>query len=162
MDMHPRDARMLNDLHRQEIRDFVTAQRQADLVAGQSRRTGSRPTRLPHVVLVVAVCIAALLSLAAQRAASGAAQADMPATASEESFVGAWRFTDLGFDLPSLVTMSADGNFLLSNLPVEAVPPELDVEMLLLSPGHGVWEAAGSDRANFTFVYLYVDETGTY
>jgi len=86
----------------------------------------------------------------------------MPVTASEESFVGAWRFTDLGFDLPSLVTMSADGNFLLSNLPVEAVPPELDVEMLLLSPGHGVWEAAGADRANFTFVYLYVDETGTY
>jgi hypothetical protein len=34
--------------------------------------------------------------------------------------------------------------------------------MLLLSGGHGVWEAAGEDRATFTFVYLYVDETGMF
>jgi hypothetical protein len=162
MVLHPRDARMLNDLHRQEIRDFVTGQRLADLVAGQSRGAGSRPTRLPRVVLVVTVFIAALLALTAQHVASGAAQADTPAAISGESFVGAWRFTDLGFDLPSLATLTADGNVLVSNLPVEAVPPELDVEMLLLSGGHGVWEAAGEDRATFTFVYLYVDETGTF
>jgi hypothetical protein len=162
MVLHPRDARMLNDLHRQEIRDFVTGQRLADLVAGQSRGAGSRPTRLPRVVLVVTVFIAALLALTAQHVASGAAQADTPAAISGESFVGAWRFTDLGFDLPSLATFTADGNVFVSNLPVEAVPPELEVQMLLLSGGHGVWEAAGEDRAAFTFAYLYVDETGTY
>ena len=127
MVMHPRDARMLNDLHRQEIRDFVTGQRQVDLVAGQSRRAEVRSKRLPNLVLVVAMVIAALLGLTAQHAASGAAQADTPATTQGVGFVRAWRFTDLGFDLPSLVTMAADGNLLLSNLPVEPVPPEWDV-----------------------------------
>lgn len=76
--------------------------------------------------------------------------------------MGAWRFTDLGFDLPSLATMTEDGNLLLSNLPVEPVPAEMDARMLLLTSGHGVWEAAGEDRATFTFVYLYADETGAF
>lgn len=159
---HPNDIVTLHNLNRQELLDRAARERRADLAAGQSQRADLRRMRLPGFVLMVSLVIAALFGVAAQHAASGAAQADTRVTTQGDGFVGAWRFTDLGFDLPSLVTMTADGNLLLSNLPVEPVPDELDVEMLLLSGGHGVWEAAGADRANFTFVYLYVDETGTF
>ncbi|MGH2616152.1 MAG: hypothetical protein ACRDJC_12990 [Thermomicrobiales bacterium] len=162
MVMHPRDVRMINDRHRREILEFVTRERLAARACGQVRRTGSRPQRLPNLVLVVALLIAALVGLTALHTVSGAAQVDTPAAASGDRFVGAWRFTDLAFDLPSLATFTTDGNLFVSNLPVEAVPPEMDIRMLLLSPGHGAWEAASEDRANFTFVYLYVDETGTF
>ena len=158
---HPSDILALHDMNGRELIARAARERLAEVACTRPRRAGSRPVRQPGLVLVVAFAIAVLLGLAGQHA-SGAAQADGSAATRGDGFVGAWRFTDLGFDLPSLATMTEDGNLLLSNLPVEAVPAELDVEMLLLSPGHGVWEAAGEDRANFTFVYLYADETGTY
>jgi hypothetical protein len=162
VDMHLNDVFATSDQRRKEMLDFVTRDRQAGLASDQSRRAGRRPQPLPGFGLAIALVIAAMFGLTAQLAASGAAQADPPAATGGNSFVGGWRFTDLNFDVPSLATFTADGNVFVSNLPVEPVPPELDVQMLLLSPGVGVWETAGEDRAAFTYVYLYADETGTF
>ena len=162
VDMHLNDVFATSDQRRKEMLDFVTRDRLAALAGAQSRRAGRRPNPLPGFGLVIALFIAAIFGLTAQLAASGAAQADPPAAIGGDGFVGGWRFTDLNFDVPSLVTFATDGNVFVSNLPVEPVPQELDVQMLLLSPGVGVWEAVAEDRAAFTYVYLYADETGTF
>ena len=119
MVMHPQDICMLVDLHRQEMLDVASRERLAALAVEQSRHAGSQPKRLPNLVLVVATLIAVLLGLTAQHAASGAAQADTATATQGDGFVGAWRFTDRGFDLPSLATLTFDGNLLVSNPPVE-------------------------------------------
>jgi hypothetical protein len=109
------------------------------------------------VPLVVAVLLLSLLGLSRPGAI---AQEGSPATAA--GFVGAWAFTDVGLGLPSLGTFTADGNFILSNLPTEPVFEGADFEILLLSTGHGVWAATDENSADFTFVYLYTNERGEY
>ena len=115
-----------------------------------------------RALVPVSVVALVLLSLLAFGRPGTTTQDATPAATAGEGFVGAWRFNDVSFDLPSLGTFTSDGNFIVSNLPVEPAPPEMDVQMLLLSNGHGVWEATGEDTAAFTFTYLYVDERGTY
>jgi hypothetical protein len=92
---------------------------------------------------------------------SGSRTAAQEGTASD-GFVGAWWFTNATGDLPSLGTFTADGNFILSNLPTEPLYEGAPFEILLLSGGHGVWEATGEDTAAFTYVYLYADDTGAF
>lgn len=93
----------------------------------------------------------ALLGALVMPVASSAQEATPTAT-SGDSFVGAWQFTTFG--TPSLGTFTADGNFIVSSLPVEPVFEGADFEMLLLRRGHGVWEATGDTTADFTFAYL--------
>lgn len=79
-----------------------------------------------------------------------------------DGFVGAWWFTDVTLGIPSLGSFTADGNFILSPLPAEPLYEGAPFEILLLSGGHGVWEATGEDTADFTYVYLYADDTGAF
>lgn len=66
------------------------------------------------------------------------------------------------FGIPSLGTFTADGNFVVSPLPTEPLYEGAPFDILLLSGGHGVWEATGVDTAGFTYVYLYADDTGAF
>jgi len=106
----------------------------------------------------VSIAAVALLGLLAVGRLGTSAQED----AAGEGFVGAWRFTDAALDLPSLGTFTADGNLIIANLPTEPVFEGADFQTLLLSPSHGVWEATGDDTADFTFAYLYANETGRF
>ncbi len=111
---------------------------------------------------VVMLCTSLALLGAVLMPVGTSAQESAPTATSGDDLVGAWWFTNVTIDLPSLGTFTADGNFILSNLPTEPVYEGAPFEMLLLSGGHGVWEPTGDNTAAFTFVYLYADDTGTF
>lgn len=90
------------------------------------------------------------------------AQETTPTPMSDDDFVGAWWFTVVSVALPSLGTFTADGNFILSNLPTEPLYEGAPFDILLLGGGYGVWETTGEDTAAFTYVYLYADDTGAF
>lgn len=83
-------------------------------------------------------------------------------TTAGDGFVGAWQFTDVVLGLPSIGTFTADGNLIISNLPVEPLYEGADFDILLLSASHGVWESTGDNTADFTFMYLYVNDRGEF
>ncbi len=111
-----------------------------------------------RLLIPVSFVIIVLLGLLS---ASGLRIAAQEGTASD-GFVGAWWFTNVTEDLPSLGTLTADGNLILSPLPTEPLYEDAPFSILLLSGGHGVWEATGEDTAAFTYVYLYADDTGEF
>lgn len=114
-----------------------------------------------RLLLSVSFVVVLLLGLFSVGDFRTTAQEGTSATAGD-GFVGAWWFTDLTLGIPSLGTFTADGNVILSNLPTEPVFEGADFEILLLSGGHGVWQATGENTADFTFTYLYVSETGEF
>lgn len=114
-----------------------------------------------RLLVPVSIVSIMLLGLFATVRLDTTAQESTSATA-ESAFVGAWRFTDLTLGTPSLGNFMADGNFVLSNLPTEPLYEGANFNILLLSTGHGVWEATGDNTADFTFSYLYVNDRGEY
>lgn len=76
--------------------------------------------------------------------------------------VGTWRvFLGDAPGIHGLVSHGAGGTLIGADPPVASPPPGMPVRALHISPGLGVWEAAGEDRAAVTFQQLVTDENGT-
>ncbi|MBA2470014.1 MAG: hypothetical protein H0V37_11470 [Chloroflexia bacterium] len=113
-------------------------------------------------LLSVSFVIVLLLGLLSVSGLRTAAQEGSPTASAGDGFVGAWWFTDVTLGLPSLGTLTADGNVILSPLPTEPLYEGAPFAILLLSGGHGVWDVTGENTADFTFVYLYADDSGAF
>lgn len=58
---HPSDVLALHDMNRRELLARAARERLADVACARPARAGAWPMRLPGVVLVVALAVAALL-----------------------------------------------------------------------------------------------------
>lgn len=112
--------------------------------------------RFPIILSVLAVVLLGVV--ATTRGGSTGAQE----TASP-NLAGSWRvvisFPD-GRTVFALSTYGADGTVISSGLPAQPAPAGAPPGVVFVGPGHGTWEATGSDTANVTYIHLRASSEG--
>lgn len=119
---------------------------------------------MPRTTAAVPLLVVALvLSVVGLGTGVGASQATPPPVG--HPLVGSWQvevsFEGIGpLTITNLITFGADGTVLAASGGQLPTLPAVAGTGLVLTEGHGAWVATGGRRADATFRYLTLDQTG--